>query len=507
MLSSLVSSRHYGFSHGIGRSGDLTAQQPKAIGSSLLQLLATSLTQHALQLAGLRSAAHTLLMPVATGMTLTLAMMALQREREAQGEPSQPKYVVMPRVDQKTCIKCVTAAGLQPSIVQLVVAEQSDALVTDVAAVERRIEELGGASAVLCVLSVTSCFAPRGADDVIGLAALCDRVGVAHLVNNAYGVQSRRVMEAIDRAARRGRVDAVVQSMDKNFMVPVGGAIVCEMTAGAQRKANNSRPAHSHNHSTASAPNFVPPTSSAVSSSSSFPDGAATTSSTARPRSSLVSRMSRLYPGRASSSSVADLLITLLTIGERGWLSLLTTRSSLFERLSASLHQLAERHNERVLRTVDSNDISMAVTLTLPASPSDSDAAAANSSLSLLGSMLYRRGVSGMRVWQPGAVSPFSGLPLDGWAGHGYTAGDSQSERGEYSEGARSSSRSGRSGYVSMACAVGMSEQEVDGVIEKLDETMTQWKRKLMRPTQPTSQGQAENEVDNDHNGAVIVDI
>ena len=81
VLSPLVASRHYGLSHGIGRSGDLTAQQPKAIGSSLLQLLTTALTQHALQLAGLTSAADCLLMPVATGMTITLALLALQRER------------------------------------------------------------------------------------------------------------------------------------------------------------------------------------------------------------------------------------------------------------------------------------------------------------------------------------------------------------------------------------------------------------------------------------------
>jgi len=30
----------------------------------------------------------------------------------------------------------------------------------------------------------------------------------------------------VTAAWRKGRVDAVVQSMDKNFMVPVGGAVV-----------------------------------------------------------------------------------------------------------------------------------------------------------------------------------------------------------------------------------------------------------------------------------------
>jgi hypothetical protein len=38
-----------------------------------------------------------------------------------------------------------------------------------------------------------------------------------------YGVISRTCMGSVARAAAAGRVDAVVQSTDKNFMVPVGG--------------------------------------------------------------------------------------------------------------------------------------------------------------------------------------------------------------------------------------------------------------------------------------------
>ena len=36
-----------------------------------------------------------------------------------------------------------------------------------------------------------------------------------------------RLCREVTSAWRKGRVDAVVQSTDKNFMVPVGGAIVC----------------------------------------------------------------------------------------------------------------------------------------------------------------------------------------------------------------------------------------------------------------------------------------
>ena len=49
---------------------------------------------------------------------------------------------------------------------------------------------------------------------------------MAHLINNAYGLQSSKCTHLIQQAARVGRVDAFVQSTDKNFMVPVGGAII-----------------------------------------------------------------------------------------------------------------------------------------------------------------------------------------------------------------------------------------------------------------------------------------
>lgn len=47
------------------------------------------------------------------------------------------------------------------------------------------------------------------------------------MVNNAYGVQSSKCVHEVEQAMRRGRVDAVVQSLDKNFLMPVGGALVC----------------------------------------------------------------------------------------------------------------------------------------------------------------------------------------------------------------------------------------------------------------------------------------
>ncbi len=42
--------------------------------------------------------------------------------------------------------------------------------------------------------------------------------------NSFGGEQAQQLTKAITTAWRRGRVDAVIQSTDKNFMVPVGGA-------------------------------------------------------------------------------------------------------------------------------------------------------------------------------------------------------------------------------------------------------------------------------------------
>lgn len=58
------------------------------------------------------------------------------------------------------------------------------------------------------------------------IARLCDEFGVPHVVNNAYGLQCSKITHALNEACRTGRVDLVVQSTDKNFLVPVGGAII-----------------------------------------------------------------------------------------------------------------------------------------------------------------------------------------------------------------------------------------------------------------------------------------
>ena len=392
VLSPLVSARHFSFSHGVGRSGALTGQQPKAIGSSLLSALTTALTLDALHTAGLKEMKEALLLPVATGMSLTLALLALASQRPTA------RTVLLGRIDQKTCIKCVQQAGLTPHILPLSPThsppafsptssdpsshppESPTSLSLHPSTVEDALSSLPPGS-VLCLLSVTSCFAPRLPDDVVALSRLCLTASLPHIVNNAYGLQSATVCAALDRACRVGRVDLVVQSMDKNFLVPVGGAIAC---APALRPSS---------HPSVPAPSKPPGPAP------SHPPAKRTEADPSpQPEPSLLKRMSGLYPGRASASAHIDLLVTLLSLGDSGYRALLARRAALFHSTRTRLDALAQKHGERLLAS--SNDISMAVTLTPPVG---------GVGVGQLGGMLFSRGVSGCRVYRPGVREDVGG--------------------------------------------------------------------------------------------------
>jgi hypothetical protein len=133
---------------------------------------------------------------------------------------------------------------------------------------------------------------------------------VPHIINNAYGVQARALCTSVAAAARRGRVDAIIQSTDKNFMVPVGGSLVASPEC---------RPA-------------------------------------------LAAAVAKLYPGRASGGPLVDLLATLLHWGAGGWVAALAAREALYSRLKEDLGRVAAMLGERLLET-PGNPISLAITV------------------------------------------------------------------------------------------------------------------------------------------------
>ncbi|KAM9406156.1 O-phosphoseryl-tRNA(Sec) selenium transferase isoform 2-T2 [Salvelinus alpinus] len=294
VASSLVARRHYRLIHGIGRSGDIAAIQPKATGSSLLNKLTNSVVLDILKL-----------------------------------------------------------SGFEPVVVENIL--EGDELRTDMEAVERKVQELG-AENILCVHSTTSCFAPRVPDRLEELATMSAKYDIPHIVNNAYGVQSSKCMHLIQQGARVGRIDAFVQSLDKNFMVPVGGAII----AGFDE--------------------------------------------------SFIQEISRMYPGRASASPSLDVLITLLTLGASGYRKLLAEQKEMYTYLAQELKRLAAAHGERLLHTPH-NPISLAMSLDGLQTQSDK-------SVTELGSMLFTRQVSGARVVALGNKQMVSGHMFCGFMSH-----------------------------------------------------------------------------------------
>ncbi|RYG67495.1 O-phosphoseryl-tRNA(Sec) selenium transferase [archaeon] len=203
IFSSLVARRHYHLSHGIGRSGDIIEVQPKAAGSSLLYKLTNLMAKHALTLAGIVSEINCIVFPLATGMTLAMSMMTL---KSTSNNPAK-RYVIWPRIDQKSCFKSIIAAGLEPIIVENIIDPTTgSSMNTNLVEIENILQSRS--HEVLCVLSTTSCFAPRQPDLVDEIAKLCKQYEVGHVVNNAYGLQCARITKLLTRATRVGRVDA-----------------------------------------------------------------------------------------------------------------------------------------------------------------------------------------------------------------------------------------------------------------------------------------------------------
>ncbi|KAK3096279.1 hypothetical protein FSP39_025255 [Pinctada imbricata] len=348
VFSNLVSQRHYRFGHGIGRSGEITAVQPKAAGSSIMATLTNKLALHAIKLAGITLVKKCFVVPMATGMCLTLCMLTLKQKRPTA------RFVIWPRIDQKSCLKSISTAGLEAVVIENKI--EGDELRTDVEAIEDKIAELG-AENILCVLTTTSCFAPRTPDRLEEVGAICKEKDVPQLVNNAYGLQCSKCTHLVQQGSKT-RLDLFVQSTDKNFLVPVGGSII----AGFDE--------------------------------------------------SLIDNVSKCYPGRASGSPSMDLFITLLSMGVKGYKELLQQRKANYQYMAEKLAETAAMFGEKLLDTKH-NGISMALSL------SKLDMMSDVSQVTEVGSKLFTRLVSGTRVVaKSGKVTEICGLKMKNFGSH-----------------------------------------------------------------------------------------
>ncbi|KAK0423871.1 hypothetical protein QR680_008380 [Steinernema hermaphroditum] len=304
VVAPLVARLHMNMSHGIGRSGNLTECQPKAQGSSMMAQIANEFALQTIKLMGVRSCKGALIVPMATGMALSLCLSSWRRSRP------EAKYVIFSRIDQKSCFKSILFAGYEPLIVDLIRDDHTDSLQTNIDGIRRVIRDRP--EQILAVMTTTSCFAPRAPDDLVEVAKLCSEFGLFHLVNNAYGLQSPKCVEFLEEARQEGRIDAFVQSTDKNFLIPVGGAVI-----GTFKKSK-------------------------------------------------AEAIAQFYPGRASAIPSRDFAITCLYLGKSGWHALLQQREKLFEVMKTKLRSFAETINEKVL-DIPENLISLAMSLkTIP---------------------------------------------------------------------------------------------------------------------------------------------
>ncbi|MFW9890854.1 MAG: O-phosphoseryl-tRNA(Sec) selenium transferase [Candidatus Thorarchaeota archaeon] len=213
VASPYVARLSVGFNHGIGRSGRLAAPQPKAPGASQMQQVANKVALDAIRKLGLSNVKAGLVTPLSTGMTISLVLGALRREYGV-------KRVLYPRIDHTSPKRAIALSGLEEKTIPTLI--DADSVQVDFGILEKEIKKSNSTA----VLATTTFFPPRLSDPVKDISKICAETDTPLIINNAYGVQSQKVMSEIRAAIDAGRVDAVVQSSDKNFLAPVGAAVV-----------------------------------------------------------------------------------------------------------------------------------------------------------------------------------------------------------------------------------------------------------------------------------------
>lgn len=306
--SEYVLSLAEGFAHGIGRSGDIAAIQPKAPGGSILNRLSARLATSMLRGVGLPAVEESIVLPVATGMTIALCMGAIHRARAAAtpGAPWARDEVIVPRVDHDSPRKGIELAGFK--VVEVPSRLHGDAVEVPVESVQEQVSNRTAA-----ILSTTAFFPPRAPDKIKDIARLCKDLNIPHVVNNSYGIQSEAYSKLLRGAMDAGRVDYIIQSTDKNFLTPVGGAIACSPVKGK------------------------------------------------------IKELARGYAGRASAQPLVQFVASVLSTGMDGYKALMADQRRHREMLEREAGRIAGEHGQRLL-DVD-NPIAVAMTTTgLPAS-------------------------------------------------------------------------------------------------------------------------------------------
>ncbi len=285
-----------GFCHGIGRSGFLTAPQPKAPGGSIMYEITNYLARNFLKNFGLPNINKAIVVPLCTGMSLALSLGALKPDIH-----SNKTKILVPQIDHRSILKAFDLMGFNPKIIGGKVF--GDAVRIPVDDIKANLD-----SECFSVISVTSFFPPREHDDLKEISKFAEENDLVHIIINAYGVQSPEWMKLIRSAIDAGRVDVIIQSTDKNFLTPVGGAVI------------------------------------------------------ASPNENIITKISQAYAGRASASPIVNFLISMLSLGINGYQKLIEEQQKNRKILEEKLKETAHKINERVLDIF--NPVAVAISLT-----------------------------------------------------------------------------------------------------------------------------------------------
>jgi O-phospho-L-seryl-tRNASec:L-selenocysteinyl-tRNA synthase len=288
-----------GFCHGVGRSGFLTASQPKAPGASIMYDLTNILALNFLKKFGLPNIKRAIIIPLCTGMALALSVGALRPDWN-NDKLLHKRTVIIPQIDHKSLIKGLDLMGIRRKTVKGKIF--GDAVRIPIEDIRESLDE-----DCFAIISLTSFFPPRENDDIKEISKFAKENNLVHIVINAYGVQSPEWMKLIRSGIDAGRVDAIIQSTDKNSLTPVGGTIV------------------------------------------------------ASPNEEIITKISQAYAGRASATPVVNFLISMLSLGIDGYETLLAEQKKNRAFLEDKLKIIAKKYNEKILDVF--NPVAVAMSL------------------------------------------------------------------------------------------------------------------------------------------------
>lgn len=288
-----------GFCHGVGRSGFLTAPQPKAPGASMMYEITNYLARNFFKNFGLPNIKDAIVVPLCTGMSLSLCLSALKPDWNDESLLSK-RVVLVPQIDHKSIIKSLELIGVKSKVVKGKIF--GDAVRVPIEDIKNELDDN-----CFAIISITSFFPPREHDDLKEISKLAKENDLVHVIINAYGVQSSEWMKLIRAAIDAGRVDAVIQSTDKNFLTPIGGAVITS------------------------------------------------------PSKDTIEKISQAYAGRASATPVVNFLISMLSLGIEGYQKLLEEQQDNRKLLELKLKEVANEIGERVLDVF--NPVAVAISL------------------------------------------------------------------------------------------------------------------------------------------------